>query len=279
MENNIPFSRRPLFRFLTQPEVVSTISSITVNDVSTYYQKERPSDNLSTIYDAISKDLEVIIDSNFFNTDITRVLRNIRDTWDVATWGLRVTSLGAVGHSDLNHSTLLGQRTRDPPQNSICAINEKAPISKRPHENEETIISKKSVIEGTSSEDLLNSVTQASNAFRQIKFPTYYNKLKTIWHTRDFGASYYVIDLGNKEVLNQVHNLLDKEELEFLFERLSLEDENIHMSKIAREYMMLFDQILEDSSEEEEEGDAGGDVENGFKIEDEAVSEMEKNST
>ncbi|RIA81319.1 hypothetical protein C1645_565216 [Glomus cerebriforme] len=167
---------------------------------------------------------------------------------------------------------------------------EDALLSKRSHENEESVISKKiknrneeeSVEEGTSQEDLgdlLNSVTEASNAFRQIKFPTYYNKLKAVWDACDVGASYYVIDLGNKELLNQVHNLLDEAELELLFERLSLEDENIHMCKIAREYMMLFDQIVENSSEEDEEreeGDVEGDVENGVNVEDEAVSEMEK---
>ncbi|CAI2175242.1 11153_t:CDS:2, partial [Funneliformis geosporum] len=117
---------------------------------------------------------------------------------------------------------------------------EDALLSKRSHENEEAVIFKKiknrnekeSVEEGTSQEDLedlLNSVTKASNAFRQIKFPTYYNKLKTIWHAPELGL---------------------------LFERLSLEDENIHM-------------------EEDEEGERG-DIENGVNIKDEAVSEIEK---
>src|SRR5581483_10850827 len=85
VENKTSFLSRPLFRFLTQPEVVSTInSSTTADDMFAYYQKEWPDENLSTIYDALSKDLEEIIDSNFFNTDTTRVLKNIRDTWDVS---------------------------------------------------------------------------------------------------------------------------------------------------------------------------------------------------
>lgn len=84
MENKTPFSRSILFKFLTQPEVISTISSINADDMFAYYQKERPSNNFSTIYDALSKDLEEIIDSNFFNTDIMQILRNIKDTWHVS---------------------------------------------------------------------------------------------------------------------------------------------------------------------------------------------------
>lgn len=84
MENKTPFSRSTLFKFFTQPEVISMISSINANDMFAYYQKERPSNNFSTIYDALSKDLEEIIDSNFFNTDIMQILRNIKDTWHVS---------------------------------------------------------------------------------------------------------------------------------------------------------------------------------------------------
>lgn len=84
VENKTSFLSRPLFRFLAQPEVVSSNSSITADDMLAYYQKEWPGKNLSTIYDALSKNLEEIIDSKFFNTDTTRVLKNIRDTWDVS---------------------------------------------------------------------------------------------------------------------------------------------------------------------------------------------------
>ncbi|CAG8517698.1 19146_t:CDS:2 [Racocetra fulgida] len=152
------------------------------------------------------------------------------------------------------------------------------------------------VEEHISQEDLLNLVNETSNTFKQIKFPTYYNKLKTIWDACITETNYFVLDLRDKEILNQVHNLLDDCELESLFERLLIEDENNHMSKTAREYMMLFDQIIEESLEEyaedvdakkEEEKDAE-DVEkemkedawnvvkNDIKIEDKAVSEMEK---
>ncbi|KAG9297851.1 hypothetical protein G9A89_006792 [Geosiphon pyriformis] len=80
-ENKTPFFKRPLFRFLTQPEVISTISSITADEILAYYQQEWPNGNFSKIYDALAKDLEEILDSNFFNRDITSVLRNIRDAW------------------------------------------------------------------------------------------------------------------------------------------------------------------------------------------------------
>ncbi|CAG8666353.1 8682_t:CDS:2, partial [Dentiscutata erythropus] len=193
--------------------------------------------------------------------------------------------------------------------NSEGAINVEVPISKRPHEAVASKSTKnrneESVEKHISQEDLLNSVNETSNTFKQIKFPTYYDKLKTIWDTCNAGANYFVLDLRDKKILNQVHNLLEDRELESLFERLSLEDENEHMSKTAREYMILFDQIIEESSEDdaedvEEEGEedsedveeereedagnvekegeenVGNVVENSIKIEDEAVSEMGK---
>ncbi|CAG8743219.1 1514_t:CDS:2, partial [Gigaspora rosea] len=185
-------------------------------------------------------------------------------------------------------------------------INVEVPIFNRPqeavafksakHRNEE------SVEEHISQENLLNSVNETSNTFKQIEFPTYYDKLKTICDTCNVGMDYFVLDLRNKEILNQVHNLLEDSELESLFERLSLEDENEHISKTAHEYMMLFDQIIKKSKKEdaedveeegeedveeegeedvedvekEEEEDAGNVVENGIKIEDETVSKMGK---
>jgi len=141
-----------------------------------------------------------------------------------------------------------------------------------------------SVEEHISQEDLLNSVNETSNTFKQIEFPTYYDKLKTIWNTCNARTNYFVLDLRDKEILNQVHNLLEDCELESLFERLSLEDENEHMSKTAQEYMKLFDQIIEESSdeegeedaedvEEEGEGYAGNVAENGIEID---ASEMGK---
>ncbi|GBB89228.1 hypothetical protein RclHR1_15900004 [Rhizophagus clarus] len=78
-----------------------------------------------------------------------------------------------------------------------------------------------SVEEHISQEDLLNSVNETSNTFKQIEFPTYYDKLKTIWNTCNAGTNYFVLDLRDKEILNQVHNLLEDCELESLFERLS----------------------------------------------------------
>jgi hypothetical protein len=48
-----------------------------------YYQQERPDNKTSRIYDALSKDLEEALDSDFYDEATTRVLRNIRDNWKV----------------------------------------------------------------------------------------------------------------------------------------------------------------------------------------------------
>ena len=78
------FSSRPLFRFLTQPNVVSAINSITADSILDYYMRERPNSDFSQLYHAISKDLEEILESSFFNGDMTRILKDIRDNWDVS---------------------------------------------------------------------------------------------------------------------------------------------------------------------------------------------------
>nr|CAG8542386.1 9982_t:CDS:2 [Entrophospora candida] len=105
---------------------------------------------------------------------------------------------------------------------------------------------KESVEEGTSQEDLLNSVTETLITFGKLKFPIYYDKLKTIQNTSNVEANYYVIDMGDKDTLNQVHELLSENELRSLFERLILKDEDEYMSAEARSYMELFDQIVEE---------------------------------
>ena len=78
------FSRRPLFRFLTQPDVVSAINSITADNIIDYYQQERPNSDLSQVYHGIANDLEEVLESNFFKESTTRVLKDIRDTWAVS---------------------------------------------------------------------------------------------------------------------------------------------------------------------------------------------------
>ncbi|RHZ78278.1 hypothetical protein Glove_166g253 [Diversispora epigaea] len=78
------FSRRPLFRFLTQPDVVSAINSITADNIFDYYQQEMSNSKLSQVYQVITQDLEEVLESNFFKEDTTRVLKDIRDTW--VTW-------------------------------------------------------------------------------------------------------------------------------------------------------------------------------------------------
>ncbi|CAG8713110.1 18551_t:CDS:2 [Rhizophagus irregularis] len=49
---------------------------------------------------------------------------------------------------------------------------------------------------------------------------------ESIWHDRDPETDYYIIDLGDEETLNQVHELLSDYELNSLFERLRLTDED-----------------------------------------------------
>jgi hypothetical protein len=95
---------------------------------------------------------------------------------------------------------------------------------------------------------VLNSIAEVSDIFRKTRFPTYYNKLKSIWHNRDAETNYYVIDLGDEETLNQVHDLLSDNELNFLFERLRLTDEDECMSAEACRYMTLFDEMIEEEN-------------------------------
>ncbi|EXX78317.1 hypothetical protein RirG_016070 [Rhizophagus irregularis DAOM 197198w] len=58
-------------------------------------------------------------------------------------------------------------------------------------------------------------------------------ELKSIWHDRDPETDYYIIDLGDEETLNQVHELLSDYELNSLFERLRLTDEDEYVSAEA----------------------------------------------
>uniref|UniRef100_U9UL86 Uncharacterized protein n=1 Tax=Rhizophagus irregularis (strain DAOM 181602 / DAOM 197198 / MUCL 43194) TaxID=747089 RepID=U9UL86_RHIID len=107
--------------------------------------------------------------------------------------------------------------------------------------------------EDITQEDVLNSVFEVSDTFRKTKFPVYYEKLKSIWHTRDAKANYYIIDMGDEETLNQVHKLLSDNELNFLSERLSLTDENECISTEAHRYMILFDEIIEESNYDDDD--------------------------
>jgi len=101
-----PFFRRPLFRFLVQPEVISEISSITADDIFAYYQKEYPNDNdnLQKIYNALAKDLEEVLDAGYFNTNTTNVLRNIRDTWSVSRLWFCWSGFGLRGEGGLGRT-------------------------------------------------------------------------------------------------------------------------------------------------------------------------------
>ncbi|CAI2185338.1 8260_t:CDS:2 [Funneliformis geosporum] len=117
-----------------------------------------------------------------------------------------------------------------------------------------------SVEETIIQEILLHSIAETTNTFRNVEFPEYYNKLKKIWRTR---SNYYVIDMKNQEILNEVHNLLDAEELKLLHDRLSSENEDKYLSIKSLQYLSLFDQNSEGYSDSEE-------------VEDEIISEMKK---
>ncbi|CAG8509354.1 6457_t:CDS:10 [Diversispora eburnea] len=41
---------------------------------------------------------------------------------------------------------------------------------------------------------MLSSVTETSNTFKDVQFPGYYDKIKAVWHTREAGAGYYIIE-------------------------------------------------------------------------------------
>ncbi|CAG8645853.1 7969_t:CDS:2, partial [Dentiscutata heterogama] len=99
-------------------------------------------------------------------------------------------------------------------------------------------------------EDLANSVIDTSNTFGKVEFPSYYSKLKSIWNNQD-ATNYHVIDLGDKDTLYQVHDLLDEDELKALFKRLMLDDEDMHINEKARKYIELFDQIMEEENLED----------------------------
>ncbi|CAG8658074.1 17397_t:CDS:2, partial [Dentiscutata heterogama] len=98
-------------------------------------------------------------------------------------------------------------------------------------------------------EDLVNSVNDTSDTFGQVKFPSFYSKLKTTWGNQDV-TNYHVIDLGDKDTLCQVHDLLDEDELKLLFRRLVLDDEDIHINEKTHKYIELFDQIIDEENKE-----------------------------
>ena len=65
-------------------------------------------------------------------------------------------------------------------------------IQTKTGENEEELV-EETVIQ----ENILYSIAETTNTFRNVEFPEYYNKLKKIWRTRETGSNYYVIDMKN----------------------------------------------------------------------------------
>jgi len=103
--------------------------------------------------------------------------------------------------------------------------------------------------ENITEENLINLMIHASNTFCQVEFLLYYSKLKSLWNNQD-ATTYHVIDLGNKEILTQVHELLDKNELKLLYNRLVLDNENMYIGEKLYKYLELFDQIIEKEKNE-----------------------------
>ncbi|RHZ68224.1 hypothetical protein Glove_296g67 [Diversispora epigaea] len=96
--------------------------------------------------------------------------------------------------------------------------------------------------EDATQEDLLNSVSEASNTFRDV------------------------------DILSKTHELLNDDELKSSFERLTLDDENNHISTKVCEYLTLFDQLIEYPLEEKATEDDS--TENNVK--DKVISEIEE---
>ncbi|CAG8528664.1 6201_t:CDS:10 [Funneliformis mosseae] len=146
------------------------------------------------------------------------------------------------------------------PVNSEGAIDVEVPISKR---HQKAVASKstknrneESVEKYISQEDLLNSVNETSNTFKQIEFPTYYDKLKTIWNTCNAGTNYFVRFKRQRNIKSTAQS----------FGRLIYD-------AVRPNYRRSSD---EEGEEDVEEGYAGNVAENGIEIEDESASEMGK---
>ncbi|CAG8786032.1 8637_t:CDS:2, partial [Acaulospora morrowiae] len=77
---------------------------------------------------------------------------------------------------------------------------------------------------------LPKKLIDASNTFGKVEFPSYYKKLKSIWNNQD-ATNYHIIDLGGKDTSHKVHDLLDEDELKLLFNRLVLDDEDMHINE------------------------------------------------
>ena len=75
-------SRRPLFRLLSQPDVL--VSSVTADDVFDCYLQEMPNDTYGKIYDSIRKDVTDILESGSINESAKCFLRKISDNWKVS---------------------------------------------------------------------------------------------------------------------------------------------------------------------------------------------------
>ncbi|RIA90127.1 hypothetical protein C1645_823748 [Glomus cerebriforme] len=121
------------------------------------------------------------------------------------------------------------------------------------NESSEELVEKPRRLNGTKediTDEIINSVIHASNTFGQVEFPLYYSKLKSLWDNQD-AAAYHVIDLRNKEILTQVHELLDEDELKLLYNRLVLDDENMYIDEKTHKYLELFDQIIEEEERDE----------------------------
>ncbi|KAF0475967.1 hypothetical protein F8M41_024480 [Gigaspora margarita] len=100
-------------------------------------------------------------------------------------------------------------------------------------------------------EYLINLVTDASDIFGKVTFPSYYNKFKTIWKTRDSESKFYVLDLEDEDTWKQIYSVLDEGELDLLYKRLTLEDEEKFISEKTHEGDEAVDSYLVDENNNE----------------------------
>ncbi|CAG8667247.1 11705_t:CDS:2, partial [Acaulospora morrowiae] len=99
-----------------KPDTISAINSITADNIFDYYRRERPDSDISQLYHMIARDLEEVLNSNFFKEDTTRVLKDIKYNWvEVGTAGHLLLVYEDCGHSydpdrwqleDCGHSSL-----------------------------------------------------------------------------------------------------------------------------------------------------------------------------
>ncbi|CAG8585583.1 12542_t:CDS:10, partial [Cetraspora pellucida] len=102
---------KPLLQYLLQRDVLSTVNSIDAESVFDYYVQKMPNYSFQKVYDALGKDLEETLDSQLLNEQITRVLRNIRDNWNIWKTRLQIRNYTKTSTKQKNIREVQFQKT------------------------------------------------------------------------------------------------------------------------------------------------------------------------